>query len=187
MCPRKLMQCERCPEEVPREEMATHIRDFCAERDTTCPYGQFGCPDQVKHYDLEEHLETNKERHIKLMGVKLVQQKEVLEKFTKRLQELEGQVMDQNGYLKKYAEMRQAMEKQIQTYEMRQNEYNRNVDRNMRSLANDAAYDAKKKADNTQYDARTMISGIQREVRKVGVTDLQALKRDVASVKSRLG
>lgn len=51
-------------EEIPREEMDSHLSETCPMTEVICPYAKAGCPFQDKRAHLFEHLEASVEDHL---------------------------------------------------------------------------------------------------------------------------
>lgn len=59
-------------EEIPREEMDSHLSKKCPMSEVTCPYAKAGCPFQEKRAYLLEHLERNIDDHLELTWTSLM-------------------------------------------------------------------------------------------------------------------
>lgn len=68
ICGEKHVPCEQaCGKHVPRKQMNEHIHMRCELRPAKCPFGAIGCPSEVKHRDIEEHLRMQTVNHALLL------------------------------------------------------------------------------------------------------------------------
>lgn len=115
-CPNRIVQCEYCSEEfalchtkchediectrfpvgcpqecgeeeIPREEVESHVRNDCVMAMVYCPYQEAGCTFYDKRRNLKAHLEASIEEHLSKTWSKLT-------KTTERLNELEELELD---------------------------------------------------------------------------------------------
>ena len=54
-----------CSTQVPRNQLLSHLGE-CYRRLVKCKYRQIGCPAVLEAKDMEQHLETHKDRHLEL-------------------------------------------------------------------------------------------------------------------------
>ena len=54
-----------CSTQVPRSQLLLHLGE-CYRRPVKCKYRQIGCPAVLEAKDMEQHLETQKDRHLEL-------------------------------------------------------------------------------------------------------------------------
>lgn len=90
LCTRFPLDCpQECGvQEIPREEVESHVRDDCAMTMVLCPYEGAGCTFLDKRSQLNDHLEASSEEHLRKTWFKLL-------RTTERLNELkavEGQI-----------------------------------------------------------------------------------------------
>ncbi|XP_068731079.1 TNF receptor-associated factor 4-like [Montipora capricornis] len=90
-CQRFPVNCPNgCEEFIPRDEIFLHTQDKCPLAASSCPYADMGCTKKVtRQDDIDSHIESEMRLHLDLVGVKLRDTEEELQKFRNEEEELQ--------------------------------------------------------------------------------------------------
>ncbi|XP_068682696.1 TNF receptor-associated factor 4-like isoform X2 [Montipora foliosa] len=76
-----------CGESIPRDEIFVHTQDKCPLATRPCPYADMGCTKKVQQDDMDSHIESEMRVHLDLVGVKLRDTEEELQKLRNKEEE----------------------------------------------------------------------------------------------------
>jgi len=67
-CPKFIIPCEQnCKENIIREDMENHKKNFCMKTKIDCPFKRFGCNEEIKKESIEDHLKKEIMMHQLMM------------------------------------------------------------------------------------------------------------------------
>ena len=90
-CGFKLLPCiNRCGIEVPRNEMALHVRNKCVLRAAECPLACLGCTTVVQVQDVSRHLKESSDQHFMFAANRMMEYQAIIKKLNGRIQILEA-------------------------------------------------------------------------------------------------
>ncbi|XP_068683242.1 TNF receptor-associated factor 6-like [Montipora foliosa] len=81
-CQRFPINCPNgCGESIPRDEIFLHTQDKCPLAASPCPYADMGCTKKVRYDEMDSHIESDMRLHLDLIGLKLRDTEEELQKL----------------------------------------------------------------------------------------------------------
>ena len=66
-CPNFVIRCSQCRKKLQRCYLETHLIKLCMYRPVNCAYYKYGCKDKIGFCEMSQHMNGNKDAHIKLL------------------------------------------------------------------------------------------------------------------------
>ena len=103
-CPKMNIPCDLCCTVMYRENMTSHVEQYCPEKEVECLFVKYNCKVKIQRKNLTQHLDEKRTDHLELklyaMELKLIAMEEIMMKQNETIEKQDMKISDQNQEIK---------------------------------------------------------------------------------------